>query len=102
MHCAACGHVVPVFARDSVRVCEMCHAYINAFSLKAAVHDWITTTVLQHVLAYPCRYNYNYISISGSSILQIIQQHIYTNTDLDIYIEISNLNKIKLFDGEIK
>lgn len=40
--------------------------------------------------------NYNYISISGSSILQIIQQHIYTNTDLDIYIEISNLNKTKI------
>lgn len=40
--------------------------------------------------------NYNYISISGSSILQIIQQHLYTNTDLDIYIEISNLNKTKI------
>lgn len=40
--------------------------------------------------------NYDYISISGSSILQIIQEELYKSTDLDIYIEISNLNGDKI------
>ena len=40
--------------------------------------------------------NYDYISISGSSILQIIQEELYKSTDLDIYIEISNLNEDKM------
>jgi len=40
--------------------------------------------------------NHDYISISGSSILQIIQEELYKSTDLDIYIEISNLNEFKI------
>lgn len=40
--------------------------------------------------------NQDYISISGSSILQIIQQEFYQNTDLDIYIEITNFDNSKI------
>lgn len=36
--------------------------------------------------------DYDYISISGSSILQIIQNEFYCDGDLDIYIEINNIN----------
>lgn len=40
--------------------------------------------------------NCDYISISGSSILQILQNKVYNDTDLDIYIEISNITREKL------
>jgi hypothetical protein len=40
--------------------------------------------------------NVDYISISGSTILQILQNNIYNNADLDIYIEVSDFNKDKL------
>lgn len=39
--------------------------------------------------------NHDFISISGSSILQILQQTYYNNSDLDIYIEIDNMNAYK-------
>lgn len=40
--------------------------------------------------------NVDYISISGSTILQILQNNRYNNTDLDIYIEVSDFNEHKL------
>lgn len=40
--------------------------------------------------------NYDFISISGSSILQILQEELYPNSDLDIYIEINSINQSKL------
>ena len=36
--------------------------------------------------------NYDYISISGSSILQTIKEKNYDNSDLDIYIEVDKMN----------
>lgn len=38
---------------------------------------------------------YDFISISGSSILQILQKELYLNSDLDIYIEIDSINQYK-------
>ena len=42
--------------------------------------------------------NKDYISISGSSILQTISKKIYNNSDLDIYIEINKLNFKEVLD----
>lgn len=38
---------------------------------------------------------HNFISISGSSILQILQEKLYSNSDLDIYIEINSIDESK-------
>lgn len=38
---------------------------------------------------------YDFISISGSSILQILQNELYKNSDLDIYIELNSINSTK-------
>ena len=42
--------------------------------------------------------NKDYISISGSSILQTISKKKYNNADLDIYIEINKLNFKEILD----
>lgn len=42
--------------------------------------------------------NKDYISLSGSSILQTISKKIYNNSDLDIYIEINKLNFKEVLD----
>lgn len=42
--------------------------------------------------------NKDYISISGSSILQIIQNECYDNCDIDIYIEINNFDVYKTIE----
>lgn len=47
----------------------------------------------KHVDKFLCYINYNYISISGSSILQILQNKTYNDTDLDIYIEVSDITQ---------
>ena len=39
--------------------------------------------------------NYDFISISGSSILQILQEELYPNCDIDIYIEINSIDQSK-------